>query len=144
MCITLVETGQEQTAWRCRNAARTTPGIADPMGSLLPRPTHERGSKYRGTNNGGVVMLNRRILMGLVFATSISVAVGIAYAKNAHHVDGHNLLGAKLNQNGKHEISKIGNNAVTAEVSNKKVAGMSAGNLPAKKVKSNKKMAEIG
>ena len=89
-------------------------------------------------------MLNRRILMGLVFATTILVAGGIGRAKNANHVDGHNLLGAKLNQNGKHEISKIGNNAVTAEVSNKKVVGMSAGNLPVKKVKSNKKMAEIG
>jgi hypothetical protein len=89
-------------------------------------------------------MLNRRVLMSLVFATSILLAGGIALAKNAHHVDGHNLLGAKLNQNGKHEISKIGSNAVTAEVDNKKVVGMSAGNLPVRKVKSNKKLAEIG
>ena len=89
-------------------------------------------------------MLNRRVLMSLVFAASISVAGGIALAKNSHHNDGHNLLGAKLNQNGKHEISKIGSNTVTADVSNKKVVGMSAGNLPARKVKSNKKMAEIG
>jgi hypothetical protein len=89
-------------------------------------------------------MLNRRVLMSLFFATTISVAGGIALAKNAHHNDGHSLLGAKLNQNGKHEITKIGSNAVTAEVNNKKVVGMSAGNLPARKVKSNKKMAEIG
>jgi|SRR5215469_1880701 len=89
-------------------------------------------------------MLNRRVLTSLVFATSILVAGGIALAKNAHHNDGHNLLGAKLNQNGKHEVSKIGSNAVTADVSNKKVVGMSAGSLPVKKVKSNKKMAEIG
>jgi hypothetical protein len=89
-------------------------------------------------------MLKRRVLIGLVFSTSILMAGGIALAKNEHHNNGHNLLAEKLNQNGKHEISRIGNNAVTAEVSNKKVVGMSAGNLPVRKVKSNKKMAEIG
>jgi hypothetical protein len=89
-------------------------------------------------------MLNRRALIGLVFSTSILMAGGIALAKNEHHNNGHNLLGEKLNQNGRHEINRIGNNAVTAEVSNKKVVAMSAGNLPARKVKSNKKMAGIG
>jgi hypothetical protein len=89
-------------------------------------------------------MLNRRVLTGLVFSTSILTAGGIALAKNEHHNNGHNLLGDKLNQNGKHEISRIGNNAVTAEVSNKKVVGMSAANLPVRKVKSNKKMAGVG
>jgi hypothetical protein len=89
-------------------------------------------------------MLNRRVLVGLVFSTSILMAGGIALANNEHHNNGHNLLGEKLNQNGKHEITRIGNNAVTAEVNNKKVVGMSAGNLPVRKVKSNKKMAGVG
>jgi hypothetical protein len=89
-------------------------------------------------------MLNRRVLIGLVFSTSILMAGGIALAKNEHHNNGHNLLGEKINQNGNHEISKIGNNAVTAEISNKKVVGMSTGNLPVRKVKSNKKMAGVG
>lgn len=89
-------------------------------------------------------MLNRRVLMSLVFSTSILLAGGIAFAKNEHHNNGHDLLGAKLNQNGKHEVGKIANNTVTADVSNKKVVGMGAGNLPVRKVKSNKKMAEIG
>src|SRR6267378_2804304 len=73
----------------------------------------------------------------------MTLAGTIALAKNQHHSNGHSLLGAKLNQNGKHEIGKIGNNAVTAEVNNKKVVNMSAGNLPARKVKSNKRMAGV-
>jgi hypothetical protein len=89
-------------------------------------------------------MLNRRVLVGLVLSTGILLAGGIALAKNEHHNNGHNLLGEKLSQNGKHEISRIGNNAVTAEVSNKKVVGMSASNVPVRKVKSNKKMAGVG
>src|SRR5215470_12284960 len=85
-------------------------------------------------------MANRRILLSLVLSTSMALAGGIALAKNQHHSNGHNLLGAKLNQNGKHEVGKIG---VTAEVNNKKVTNMGAGNLPARKVKSNKKMADF-
>jgi len=88
-------------------------------------------------------MMNRHMLLSLVLSTCIALAAGIALAKNQHHSNGHNLLGAKLNQNGRHEVGKIGNNAVTAEVNNKKVVTMSAGNLPARKVKSNKKMADV-
>ena len=88
-------------------------------------------------------MINRHMLLSLVLSTTIALAGGIALAKNQHHNNGHNLLGAKLNQNGRHEVGKIGNNAVAAEVNNKKVVNMSAGNLPARKVKSNKKMADV-
>ncbi len=76
-----------------------------------------------------------------MFRPSLLVASGLALAKNAHHNNGHNLLAAKINQNGKHEIDKIGNNSVVAEVNNKKVVNMSSGNLPVRKVKSNKKLA---
>jgi hypothetical protein len=89
-------------------------------------------------------MINRRIFLSLTALASLLVAVGLAVAKNQHHNNGHNLLGAKINQNGKHEIDKIGNNSVTAEVNNKKVVNMSAGSLPVRKVKSNKKLAEHG
>jgi hypothetical protein len=64
-------------------------------------------------------------------------------AKNAHRKNGHNLLGAKIHKNGKHGIGKIGANAVVADVSNDKVVGMSAGNLPVKRFKSTKKMADL-
>ncbi len=87
-------------------------------------------------------MIDRRIFLSLTALASLLVAVGFAVAKNQHHNNGHNLLGAKINQNGKHEIAKIGNNSVTAEVNNKKVVNMSAGSLPVRKVKSNKKLAE--
>ena len=89
-------------------------------------------------------MINRRILLSLTVLASLFVAGGLAVAKNEHHKNGHDLLGAKLNQNGKHEVDKIGNNSVTAEVNNKKVVNMSAGTLPVRKVKSNKKMAAQG
>jgi hypothetical protein len=89
-------------------------------------------------------MINRRIFLSLTALASLLVAVGLAVAKNQHHNNGHNLLGAKINQNGKHEIDKIGNNSVTADVNNKKVVNMSAGSLPVRKVKSNKKLVEHG
>jgi len=89
-------------------------------------------------------MLNRRTLISLVIVSScILGASQIVLAKNAHHMNGHNALGAKLNQDGKHEVGKAGKNSVTAEVKGKKVVNMSAGSLPVRKVKSNKKMAEI-
>ncbi len=89
-------------------------------------------------------MFNRRILLCLTVFANLVVANGLAVAKNEHHNNGHNLLGSKINQNGRHEIGKIGNNTIIAEVNNKKVVNMSAGSLPARKVKSNKKFAERG
>ena len=58
-----------------------------------------------------------------------------------HHMNAHNLLGEKLHQDGKHEVGKIGDRSVTAEVKNGKVTNMSAGDLPLTKVKSKSKMA---
>ena len=86
-------------------------------------------------------MIKRRTLLSIVASVSLLVAGGVAVAKNQHHNNGHNLLGAKLNQDGKHEIDKAGNATVTAEVRNRKVVNMSAGSLPVQKVKSKKKMA---
>ena len=87
------------------------------------------------------MVLKRRTMMTVAVGMSLLAATGLALAKNAHHNNGHNLLGEKLHKNGKHEVGKIGANSVTAEVSNDKVVGMSAGNLPVQKVKSSKKMA---
>jgi|SRR5215831_11842903 hypothetical protein len=91
----------------------------------------------------GSDMLNGRALLGVIITIGLFVTAEVAVAKNQHHNNGHNLLGPKLNQNGKHEIGKAGNATVVAEVSNKKVVSMSAGSLPARKVKSKKKMAEL-
>lgn len=89
-------------------------------------------------------MFNRRGLI-TVFALSGILAVnGIAIAKGPHkHQSGHGALGAKIKQNGKHEVGKAGKEKVHAEVSNGKVVNMTAGSLPVKKVKSKKKMAGL-
>ena len=61
-------------------------------------------------------MFNRRILVKLVVCASVLMTSGLALAKNTHHNNGHNLLGPKLHQNGKHEVGKTGNNTVEAPV----------------------------
>ena len=88
-------------------------------------------------------MFNRRVLLSALIAAGLIASGGIAIAKNHKHHDGHALLGAKLKQNGKHEVGKIGNNTVTADVNNGKVTAMAAGSLPAKKVRSKNKMASL-
>src|SRR5258706_16457197 len=86
-------------------------------------------------------MFNRRTIVKLVVCTSVLMTAGFALAKNPHHNNGHNLLGPKLHKNGKHEVGKIGSNAVVAAASNDKGVGMIAGRLPARKAKSDKKLA---
>jgi hypothetical protein len=87
--------------------------------------------------------LSKRTLLSLAIVSICALgAVQVSVAKNSHHYNGHTLLGGKLNQDGKHEIGKIKNNTVTAEVKGKKVVSMSAGSLPVQKVKSNRKMAD--
>jgi hypothetical protein len=89
-------------------------------------------------------MLNRRGMLGAVAGIGVFAVAGRATAKGPHkHINGHNALGGKLKQNGKHELGKAGKEAVSAEVNNGKVVNMSAGSLPVKKVKSKKKMAGL-
>ena len=93
-------------------------------------------------------MVSRRTVLGLLASASVVAMSGTALAKQEHHKSGHQLIGAKLKQNGKHQIDKAGNATVTAEVNNGKVVGMTAtdpqkGNLPVRKLKSKKKMAAI-
>ena len=89
-------------------------------------------------------MLNRRHLITTIAGIGLVSAGGLAFAKGPHkHMNGPNALGAKLKQNGKHEMGKAGKETVSAEVNNGKVVNMSAGSLPVKKVKSKKKMAGL-
>ena len=67
--------------------------------------------------------------------------------QHKHH-DGKALLGAKIKQNGKHQLEKQGKVTASVDVQNGKIAGFEAkhddkGNLPVKKYKTNKKMAEL-
>jgi hypothetical protein len=57
------------------------------------------------------------------------------------HMNGHSLLGAGLKHDGKHGLGKLGGRDVTADVKGGKVTAMSAGDLPVKHFKSDKKMA---
>jgi hypothetical protein len=93
-------------------------------------------------------MLNRRTILNLFVSYAFVTAGATAIAKNPHHKNGHSLLGGKLKQNGRHQIDKAGQATVSAEVNNGKVTAMSAnhpqkGNLPARKVKSRQKLAEM-
>ena len=89
-------------------------------------------------------MLNRRDFIAAGAVASVAGFSGVANAKGPHkHINGHNALGGKLKQNGKHEVGKAGKETVVAEVNNGKVVNMSAGGLPAKKVKTKRKMAGL-
>ena len=89
-------------------------------------------------------MLDRRSILTSLAVFGIWSVSDVAIAKGPHkHMNGHNALGPKLKQNGKHEVGKAGKESVIAEVNNGKVVGMSAGSLPVKKVKTKKKMAGL-
>jgi hypothetical protein len=92
-------------------------------------------------------MLSRRTVLDLLASCVFFVTAGTAIAKNPHHKNGQSLLGAKLKQNGRHQIDTAGQATVSADVNGGKVTSMSAnhpqkGNLPARKVKSSEKLAE--
>jgi len=89
---------------------------------------------------------------GIIMAGSLTIAAGAPQGrgqdrgeseghKQHHHMNGHNALGEKIHQNGKHALGKLGNRTVTAEVKNNKVVNMAADDLMAKRVKSKQKMA---
>jgi hypothetical protein len=99
-------------------------------------------------------MLSRRTVLDLLISCAFVTAAGAEPAKKQEpgkkhqHKNGQSLLGAKLKQNGRHGIDKAGQATVLAEVNNGKITAMSAnhpqkGSLPARKVKSRQKMAEI-
>jgi uncharacterized ion transporter superfamily protein YfcC len=65
-------------------------------------------------------------------------------AKHMHkNMNGKAALGEKVKRNGKHEVGKIKDKTVTADVENGKVRNMSAGDLPMKRVKTTMKMASV-
>jgi hypothetical protein len=129
---------------QCRCIASSSPRRQSTMKMSHRGIRIDRRDSRRSRNTEKLYMLNRRTVMALAVGASLLTTAGIALAKNAHHTNGHNLLGEKIHKNGKHEVGKIGANSVIAEVSNDKVVGMSAGSLPVQKVKSNKKMAASG
>jgi len=92
-----------------------------------------------------MMMYDRRMFTTLAFVGSVAFATR-AFAKHNHN-SGHQLLGNKLNTNGKHEIHKVGEHTVSVQVNNKKVAGVTVthrtkGNVAVKKYKTSRKMAQ--
>jgi hypothetical protein len=83
----------------------------------------------------------------LAFAGSVAFAgSAFAAAKHEHH-DGAQLLGSRIGMDGKHEIHKVGEHGVHVHVQNKKIARVTVehrtkGEVPVKKYKSSKKMAQ--
>ena len=68
-------------------------------------------------------------------------------AKKQKHENGKSLVGDKIKKNGKHEFHKHGKNTASVDVQDGKIRGVSVknsdtGNVPVKKYKTNKKMAD--
>ena len=67
---------------------------------------------------------------------------GAGKAKHQHkNANGHQLIGAKLKQDGKHGLGKLKGRDLVAEVKGGKITAMSAGDLPMKRVRSKTKVA---
>lgn len=84
------------------------------------------------------------VILGLLALADAAVA-----AAKANHHNGEQLLGAKLKTNGHHVIHKKGNYTTSVEVKDGKVAGVHVkhgkkGDVPVKKYKTDKKMAQAG
>jgi len=67
--------------------------------------------------------------------------------KQHKHQNGKSLVGDKIKKNGKHEFHKHGKNTASVDVQDGKIRGVSVknsdtGNVPVKKYKTNKKMAD--
>jgi hypothetical protein len=82
------------------------------------------------------MICDRRSVLALVGSIAF---VGTASAKHNHN-SGPQLLGNRLNTNGKHEVHKVGEHTVHVHVENRKVAGVSVthrtkGNVAVKKCK---------
>src|SRR5579859_5267688 len=88
-------------------------------------------------------MIDRRLVLGMMVAASTISTSRVALAKEKHHLNGKDLLGEKIKQNGKHKIHTTGKNVdVFAEVNNGKVTAVTAAGMQVKKVKSRQKLAE--
>jgi hypothetical protein len=86
--------------------------------------------------------------MTAMVCSLILVGADAAFAKGSHkHHSAAQLLGSKINTDGKHELHKAAGHTVHAHVSNKKIAKITVtgpkGEVAVKKYKSSKKMASL-
>jgi hypothetical protein len=87
------------------------------------------------------------------FGAAVASLGVLAFARHAfaahHHHAAHQLLGAKINTDGKHELHKRGDHTIYVHVKGKKVSHISVthktkGEVPVKKFKTNKKVVLLG
>jgi len=88
----------------------------------------------------------QRILTVLLAVLALA-APGSVQAKAHQHKSGEQLIGAHVKPNGEHVVDRHGKHTAMAEVVNGKIAGIKVkhsekGDVPVKKVKSNKKMVQ--
>jgi hypothetical protein len=90
----------------------------------------------------------RSLMAAIVVIVCLFVVANAAIAaSNRNHHDGKQLLGANIKHDGHYEIHKKGKYTSSVEVRNGKIAGVHVkhsekGDIPVKKYKTNKKMAE--
>ena len=86
-------------------------------------------------------------ILPIVFAAVALAFAGAVLAKAHQHKNGEQLIGANIKTNGEHVIDRHGKHTATAQVVNGKIAGIKVkhsekGDVPVRKVKTNKKMAQ--
>ena len=90
----------------------------------------------------------RRLITTAIALTGVLGLSHAAVAKGKpHHNNGAKLLGEKLKKDGKHVLEKKGPHTISVDVRDGKIAGMHVkhdkkGELPVKKYKTRKKMAQ--
>jgi hypothetical protein len=90
----------------------------------------------------------RRLFGAAVASVGVLAFARVAFAAHQHH-PAHQLLGNKINTDGKHELHKRGDHTIHAHVKGKKISHISVthktkGEVAVKKYKSKKKMAQLG
>jgi hypothetical protein len=90
----------------------------------------------------------RRIFTAAIASAGVLPFVGVAHAAHQHH-PARQLLGNKVNTDGKHELHKRGDHTIYAHVMGKKVSHISVthktkGEVAVKKYKTNKKVVQLG
>src|SRR6201987_3077630 len=90
----------------------------------------------------------RRFFGAAVASVGVLAFARVAFAKH-QHLPAHQLLGNKINTDGKHEIHKRGDHTIHAHVQGKKISHISVshktkGDVRVKKYKTNKKVVQLG
>jgi hypothetical protein len=92
--------------------------------------------------------LHSRFFGAAIASFGVLAFARLAFAAHQHH-PAHQLLGNKINTDGKHEIHKWGDHTIYAHVKGKKISHISVTHktkveVPVKKYKTNKKVVQLG